>query len=144
MSRLAQAFHGIIDNRDATVLLNLVEESLLLQTNIFRNRIGYVDDIMKNKLCCKGEERQRYNMNIWTKKDDFDILNNISEHFTLVKLMNYPVNVNHALSAVSYLVFYFNYKKALCITRESLDLIVSSSLGEEKVVKFETVFYDVT
>ena len=35
----------------------------------------------------KGEKNLRYNPTIWKKHDDFDILNDISEIFTLVQLM---------------------------------------------------------
>ena len=41
---------------------------------------------MKNYRC-KGEQHLRYNLKIWKKKSAFDILNEISEHFTLVQLM---------------------------------------------------------
>ena len=39
-------------------------------------------------------------MTIWNKKDDFDILNEISENVTLVQLMDSLGNVNHAISIV--------------------------------------------
>ena len=52
-------------------------------------------------------------------------------------------NVNHDISIVGCWIFESSYKQALCLTRESLDLICSSSVGEEQVVKFETVFYAV-
>ena len=35
-------------------------------------------------------------------KGNFDILNEISENVTLVKLMDTPGNVNHAISTVGY------------------------------------------
>ena len=54
-----------------------------------------------------------------------------------------PGNVNHVISVVGYLIFESNYEQALCLTRESLDLICSPSIGEEKVVNFETVFFSV-
>ena len=47
------------------------------------------------------------------------------------------------LSIVDYWIFDSNYKQALFMTRESLDLIVSPFFGEEKVVKFEAAFYTV-
>ena len=52
-------------------------------------------------------------------------------------------NVNHTISLVGYFIFDSNYEQALCLTSESLDLICSPSVGEEQVVKFETVFYAV-
>ena len=53
------------------------------------------------------------------------------------------VNVNHAISIVRSCIFGSNYEKALCLKRESLDLICSPSVGEQKVTIFETVFYAV-
>ena len=50
-------------------------------------------------------------------------------------------NLNRAISIVGYWIFDSSYKKALHLTRESLDLTCSSSVGEEQVVKFETVFH---
>ena len=52
-------------------------------------------------------------------------------------------NVNHAIIIVGYWIFDSNYEQALCLTRESLDSICSTSVGEEQVVKFETVFFAV-
>ena len=53
------------------------------------------------------------------------------------------VNVNHAISIVGYWIFDSNKEKALFMTSESLDLIWSPSVGEEQLLKFETVFYAV-
>ena len=64
------------------------------------------------------------------KKGGFDILNEISEHFTLVQLMDTLRNLNHDISTVGYCIFYYNYKQILFLTRESLDLICSPSIGE--------------
>ena len=52
-------------------------------------------------------------------------------------------NVNHAISIVSSCIFVSNYEKSLHLTRESLDLICSPSVGEKQVVKFETVVFGV-
>ena len=56
-------------------------------------------------------------------QSDFDILNDISENVTLVQLIGALVNVNNSISIVGYWMFYYNYEQALCMTRESLDLI---------------------
>ena len=45
----------------------------------------------------------------------YDILTNISEHDTLVQLMDYLDNVNHAISVVGYWIFGSNYEKALVL-----------------------------
>ena len=52
--------------------------------------------------------------------------------------MDTVVNVNRGISIVSYCIFDSDYEQVLGLTRESLDLICSSSVGEEQVVKFET------
>ena len=57
--------------------------------------------------------------------------------------MDTLVNANHAINIVGYLIFDFKYEKAFFPTREYLDLIFSPSVGKEKVVEFETVFYAV-
>ena len=57
---------------------------------------------MTNRMHIKGEHHLRYNMMVWYKRDDFDILNNISEYVTLVYLMNSLGNVNRAISILGY------------------------------------------
>ena len=70
----------------------------------------------------------------------FDILTDISENVTLVQLIYYLGNVNHAISVVRYWIFDSNYERALLINRESLDMICAPSVGEKQVAGFETVF----
>ena len=72
----------------ATYLEKCIEESLTLQTNRFRNRVDFANNIMKRKLSHKGEQQLRYNLKKWKNKGAFDILNHISENVTLVHLMN--------------------------------------------------------
>ena len=52
-------------------------------------------------------------------------------------------NVNHYISVVGYWIFYSNYKRALVLNREYLDMIFALSVGEEQVGVFETVFTSV-
>ena len=78
---------------------------------------------MTNRGKIKGEQSLRYNMTIQNKNDAFDILNDISELFTLVQLTESIGNANHAISIVGHWIFDSNYKKALCLTQESLDII---------------------
>ena len=73
----------------------------------------------------------------------FDILTDISEHVTLVQLMDYLGNVNCGISVVRYCIFDSNYEKPLVLNREPLDMIFASSVGEEQVAGFETVFTSV-
>ena len=101
LGSLASAFHSIVEERAATSLVNHIEESLTLHTDIFRNRIYFAIYIMKNKLRHKGEQRLGYNPKR-LKKGAFDILNDISENVTLVQLMDSLENFNHAISIVFY------------------------------------------
>ena len=57
--------------------------------------------------------------------------------------MDSLVNVNHAISILGYWIFDSNYKKALCLTQEFLDIICSPSIGKELVATFQYVFYAV-
>ena len=80
---------------------------------------------------------------MFIQKIYFNILNDISEHVTLFKLMDYIGNVNNSISVFCYWIFESNYEKSLVLNRESLDIICDLSVGEEEVAKFETVFYAV-
>ena len=62
-------------------------------------------------------------INKWKVKGSFDILNDISEKFTLVKLMDTVGNLNHALSIVGHCILDSNYKRALPLTKKSLNII---------------------
>ena len=59
-----------------------------------------------------------YSLVKYKKKGSHDILKDISENFTLVQLMDYLENVNHAISVVGYWIFESNNKKALVLNRE--------------------------
>ena len=94
------------------------------------NIINFANDIMNNKFHKIGEQHLRYNLKKRAKKVTFDILNDISKNVTLVQLIDNLGIVNHAISIVGYWIFDSNYEKALYLTRESLDLICSPSVGE--------------
>ena len=49
-------------------------------------------------------------MGKWKKLVTFDVMNNISEHVTLVQLMFSLGNVNHALSVVGKWILDSNYE----------------------------------
>ena len=98
---------------------------------------------MKNRRKIKGEQNLKYILTKWNKNDDFDILNDISEDVTWVQLMNSLENLNCDISVVWYCIFYSNYKKALCLTQEYLDIICSTSIGKELVAKFKSVLFAV-
>ena len=67
-------------------------------------------------------------------------MTNISEHVTLVQLIDYLVNMNHAISVVGCCIFESNYEKTLVLNIELLDMICAPSVDEEKVTEFETIF----
>ena len=64
---------------------------------------------MTNRKKIKGEHKLRYNLKVWQKKDNFYILNNVSEYVTLVQLMESLRNVNYTTSIVGYWIFDSNY-----------------------------------
>ena len=98
------------------------------------------NDITKEKLYKIGEHQLRYSLKKWVKKGNFDIINDISEHFTLVQSMDTLGNVNNNIIIVGYWIFGSNYEEALHLTRELLGIICYPSVSEEQVVKFGTVF----
>ena len=61
----------------------------------------------------KGKPIVYYILSKYKKKVSYDILADISEHVTLVQLMDSLGNVNHAISVVEYWIFDSNYKKHL-------------------------------
>ena len=75
-------------------------------------------------------------MTILSKNDAFDSLNDMSENTTLVKSMDSLGYLNHAIIIVGHWIFDSNYKKALCLTQVSMDLICSPSIGEELIGMF--------
>ena len=72
---------------------------------------------MTNIMKIKGEHNLIYNLKVWQKNDDFDIIKNISECVTLLQLMDSLGNVNHAISIVGHWIFDPKYEKALCLTQ---------------------------
>ena len=72
---------------------------------------------MKNIRGIKGQQNLKYNLTIWKKNDDFDILNDISEDVTSVKLMESLGNLNRDISIVVHWVFDSNYGIVLCLTQ---------------------------
>ena len=69
----------------------------------------------------------------------YDILTDISEHDTLFQLMDSLHNLNHAISVVGYWIFESNYKRALVLNRESLNMICALFVGEVNFAVFGTV-----
>ena len=107
------------------------------------NHIYFANSILKNEKKIKGEPKVYYSPRKKKKKGFYDILTDISENVTLVQLMDYLGNVNHAIGVVGYWIFDSKYKKKLVLNREPLDMICALSVGEEKVADFETLFTEV-
>ena len=76
-----------------------IEESLRSKDG---NRIDFANAILKNEKTIKGEPKVHYSLKKYRKKGSYDILTDIGEHVTLVQLMDYLGNVNHAISVVGY------------------------------------------
>ena len=66
----------------------------------------------------KCDPKLHYSLVKYKKKISYDILKDISEHITLVKLMDSLGNLNHDISVVGYCIFDSNYRKALVLNRE--------------------------
>ena len=60
---------------------------------------------MKDKLRQIGEHNLRHNLKKRVNKGTFDILNDISEFFTLVQLMDTLGNVNNDISILDHWIF---------------------------------------
>ena len=104
------------------------------------NRIDFANAILKNENKFNGKPRVYYSPRKYKKKGYYDILTDIREYVTIVQLMDYLGNVNHAISVAGYCIFDSNYEKSLVLNIESLDTICAPSVGEEKISVFETVF----
>ena len=98
---------------------------------------------MLNNKINKGEVRVHYQLIKYKMMGDYKILEDISENFTLVQLMDLLGNVNHAISVSVNWIFESNYERSLVLNRASLDMICAPSVGEEKNVIFEKVYYAV-
>ena len=75
---------------------------MTLEKENCKNRIHFVNVVISNRRKIKGEQNLRYNMTILNENDYFDILNDISENFTLVQLMDLLENVNCAIIIVGH------------------------------------------
>ena len=95
------------------------------------NCIDFGNAILRNEKIINGEPKVHYILMKYKKMGSYDILTDMSEHFSLVKFMEYLVNVDHAISVIGYWIFDSNYKRSLVLNRESLDMICAPSVGEE-------------
>ena len=104
--------------------------------------IEFYTDIIKDQVRTPGEQHLRYNIKM-KKQVSFDIIRDISDNVTLVQLMDSADNFDHAVSIVRYWIFESNYKKALPLTLDSLNIICSLSKEEGVFTIFETVLHAV-
>ena len=77
------------------------------------------------------------------KKCQFDIFHEISENIFFLQLMSSIGNFNHAVSIGVYWVFESNYKKAILLTLNLLNLVCYPLVGVEMFAMFEKLFYAV-
>ena len=81
------------------------------------NRVDFENAIFKNENKIKSELRVYYSLSKNKNMGSYYILTDISEHVTIVQLMDSLANVNRAISFVGYWIFDSSYKKALVLNR---------------------------
>ena len=135
-SILASDFHSVNQTKAANDIAIHIEEPL---NNKVSNNIDFTNAILKNKKTFQGEHKVYFSIRKYKTRRYFDILTEISEHVTLVQLMDYLSNVNHAINVVGYWIFDSNYAKSLVLNRESLDIICAPSISEEQADTYEFV-----
>ena len=64
------------------------------------NYIDFANAILINEKKLKREPRVNYSLRKYKKKVSYDIMKDISEHVTLVQMLDYLVNVNPDISVV--------------------------------------------
>ena len=64
---------------------------------------------MINRAKNKGDHHLRYEIKQWKIKGSFDIINDISDIFTIVQLMETIVNLNHSVNIVEKCIFDSNH-----------------------------------
>ena len=94
---------------------------LLSIEKYFKSKVGNCIDIsnsiLKNEKKLKGEPRVYYSLRKYKNMGSYDIITGISEHVTLVQLMDYLGKVNHDISVFGYWIFDSNYEKELVLNR---------------------------
>ena len=95
----------------------------------YKDIIAFATAIPEDQVCNPGEQSLHYNIKTWIKQVSFEIIHDISENVTLVKLMGTVGNMNHAVSIVGCWIFDSKYKFALLLTLDSLNHIYSPLVG---------------
>ena len=93
------------------------------------NRIYLENYILKNEKELKSKPRVYYSLSKYKKMGSYDILTEISEHISLVQLMDSLGNLNHAISVVGCWIFDSNYERELVLNRYLLDMICAPYVG---------------
>ena len=106
---------------DSNSIVTRISSSLAHDIHAFSDIIKFANAIIVDKSINKGDHSLCNKLKKSRKLVTFDILNNISDHVTLVKLMDSLGNINHAVSVVGKFIFDSNYEKALPLTIESLN-----------------------
>ena len=73
----------------------------------------------------------------------YDILTDISEYVNLVQLMDYLINMNHAVSVVGYWITDSNFENGLILNKAYLDLMFSCTNDKYAIAEFEEFFHTV-
>ena len=128
-SSLASAFVSINQIKASNAIALRIDKSLESEVG---NCIDFSNAILKNEKKMKGGPKVHYSLLRYNSKGYYYILKDISEHVTLVQLMDSLGNLNHAISVFGSWIFDSNYKKSLVLNRVSLDNICASSVGEEQ------------
>ena len=79
------------------------------------NRIDFANAILINGKKIKSKPRVYYSLREYKNKVSYDILKEISEHVTLVQLMDSLGSVNHSIIVVGYWIFDSNYEISLVL-----------------------------
>ena len=78
---------------------------MVYEAYAYSDRINFTNAIMVDKSRNPGEQRLHYKLEKMNRTGTFDILNNTSEHVTLLQLMDSLGNVNNAVSVVGMWIF---------------------------------------
>ena len=107
-------FSGLASSFAANRIATWIPVLLPYKPNDYSNRIKFTNAIMVDQGKNKGEKCLRYKMETWKEKGTFLYYENISEHVTLVQLMDQLSNVNNAVSLVGKWIFDSNHEKTYC------------------------------
>ena len=76
----------------------------------FITRVNYANNIINDNVRNKCDQQYQYTLNNGYKRGTSDIIYNMSEHVTLVKLVDTLVNINHAISIYGVWIYAENDK----------------------------------